>query len=342
MNTQLLNEVIACLPKGKTHYRYFKGAYASRILSMLLPEQVNLHQLKKTRFKRLLEHPSVKPIVANCGNGVLERKHITAIWQEPSYPFLLSVSRWGGKRDRSWFQTSRFGENLVLQLNLPVEHDRKYKAYRTDQYASTANGQYSDHPVQLPKNNPDFRETLAWSRIDVDFNTSEALIEEVQTDIARNATHQMNPYVQSRTRYAQSYWEYHNWLRPYQKIWAETTLCATIEFIQKELGIERIFMHSARSGWQVKNMNSNWHAPRSLYSDLPKRFAFKQTWAAPEFLLATKCYQRLIRKQPDIDFYQLSLSEMQAKCTKPDRFFVDDVTQKNLNTSAGGATCHAE
>jgi len=327
MDTQLLNETIACLPKGKTHYRYFKGAYASRILSMLLPEQISVHQLKQTRFKRLLDHPTVKPIMASCGNGVLKQKDLIDVWQEPSQPFLLTVSRWGGKRDRSWYQTSRFGENLVLQLNLPVEHDRRYKAYNTSQYSSTANGDHSCHPVQLPRNNPNFRETLAWSRIDIDFNTGEALIEEVQTDIARTKTHQMNRYVRRRTRYAEMYWEYHNWLRPYQKIWAEALLCATIEFIERELDIERIFMHTARSGWQVKSMDRDWHAPRSLYSDLPKKFAFKQTWAAPEFLLATKCYQRLIRKQPDIDFYQLSLNEL------------GNTTKK---ANVGGASCHAE
>ena len=57
-------------------------------------------------------------------------------------------------------------------------------------------------------------------------------------------------------------------------------------------------------------MDKHWTAPRSLYSDLPKRFAFKQTWAAPEFLKDTKYYKQLIRKQPDIDFYQLSMDEL--------------------------------
>lgn len=312
MDTQLLNEVIACLPKGKTHYRYFKGAFASRLLAIMLPEYASLHSIKQTRFNRLLNHPTIKPILASCGNGVLETSQLSTVWQEPSQPFLLSVNRWGGRCDRAWYQTSRFGENLVLQLNLPIEHNRRYKAYNNEPYSSTANGDYSCHPVQRPGNNPMFRETLAWSRIDIDFNTGEALIEEVQTDIARNAIKRANPYSRLRTRGERRYWQYVNWLRPYQEIWAEALLCATIEFIQNELGIERIFMHTARSGWQVKSMDSDWHAPRSLYSDLPKKFAFKKTWAAPEFLLSAKCYQRLIRKQPDIDFYQLSLQELRA------------------------------
>ena len=312
MDTKLLNEVIACLPKGKTHYRYFKGAYASRLLSILLPDRASVHQVKQTRFKRLLEHPTVKPIMANCGNGVLETKELSDVWQEPSQPFLLTVCRWGGKRDRSWFQTSRHGENLVLQLNMPVEHQRQFNAHIGE--VGTLNGD-SGHPVQLP-NHKDFRETLAWSRIDIDFETNEALIEEVQSDGARYVMWWEKRYKRCNCARCQERLKYTTWMKRYREIWAEAMLCAALEFIHYELGIERIFIHTARSGWQVKSMDKDWHAPRSLYSDLPKKFAFKQTWAAPEFLLATKCYQRLIRKQPDIDFYQLSINELRSKLTR--------------------------
>jgi len=54
METQLLDEVLACLPKGKTHYRYFKGAYASRLLSILLPQQTSLKQLKARTISTVL------------------------------------------------------------------------------------------------------------------------------------------------------------------------------------------------------------------------------------------------------------------------------------------------
>ena len=310
MDTKLLDEVIACLPKGKTHYRYFKGAYASRLLSMLLPERASVHQLKHTRFKRLLEHPTVKPIMADCGDGVLNTDRLNTVWQEPSQPFLLSVSRWGGKRDRSWFQTSRHGENLVLQLNLPAEHQRQYQAHIDSSGSETLNGANSSHPVQRPKDNPNFRETLAWSRIDLDFATNEALIEEVQSDGARYIAWWEQRHKRCGCDRCRQRLRYIHWMQSYREIWAEALLCASIEFIHNELGIERIFMHTARSGWQIKNMDKDWHAPRSLYSDLPKKFAFKQTWAAPEFLLTEKCYQRVIRKQPDIDFYQLSLREV--------------------------------
>ncbi len=310
MKSQLLDEVIACLPNGKTHYRYFSGAYASRILSMLIPNQVGLHNLKQTRFKRLLEHKSVKPIVAHSGNGVLDRSALEASWHEPSQPYLLSVSRWGGGGERDWYQTSRGGENLVLQLNLPSQHQQQFKRWIDPSNRSSLNGVWSNHPVQTEINQPSYRETLAWSRIDLDFDTNEALIEEVQSDAARKVISMTKRYKRCGCERCADRLKYVKWFEPYLKLWSEALLCATIEFIHKELGIERIFIHTAKSGWQVKKMSKTWHAPRSLYSDLPEKFAFKQTYAAPEFLLQTRCYQKLIRKQPEIDFYQLSMNEL--------------------------------
>jgi len=310
MKSQLLDEVIACLPTGKTHYRYFQGAYASRILSMLMPEKADLHSLKQTRFKRFLEHKSVKPIVAYSGGGQLDRQALEASWLEPSQPFLLSVDRWGGRGERDWYQTSRGGENLVLQLNLPVQHQTLFKRWINPSDYSSLNGVWSSHPVQTNVEKSSFRETLAWSRIDLDFETNEALIEEVQSDAVRKVLRFSKRYKRCGCSGCQEKLKYVQWFEPYLKLWSEALLCATIEFIHNELGIERVFMHTARSGWRVKKMSKTWHAPRSLYSDLPKKFAFRRTYAAPEFLLRTRCYQKLIRTQPDIDFYQLSTNEL--------------------------------
>ncbi len=311
MKSQLLDEVIACLPTGKTHYRYFQGAYASRILSMMLPEKVELHKLKQTRFKRLLEHKNIKPIVSQCGDGVLDRQSLLASWCEPSEPFLLSISRWGAKGQRYWNQTSRNGENLVLQLNLPTQHQELYQRWIDPSCQSTLNGVWSSHPVQTELEKPSFRETLAWSRIDLDFDTNEALIEEVQSDATRNVISRSKRYSRCGCSRCVERLKYVKWFQPYLKLWSEALLCASIEFIREELGIERVFMHTAKSGWKIKKMDKTWNAPRSLYSDLPKKFAFKQTYAAPEFLLQTRSYQKLIRLQPDIDFYQLSMNELQ-------------------------------
>jgi len=306
MKPELLSEVIACLPKGRTHYRYFKGAYAPQLLSMLIDKEAPVRALKTSRLKRLVEHPLVKPVVAQSGNGQLRKVDLDAVWQEPSQPFLLSISRWGGKGERDWYQKSRHGENLVLQLNLPVENQRQLTKWIEPNGEKTINSPWSPHPVQKRHKNQHFRDTLAWSRMDLDFKHNEALIEEVQSDSVRHIRRWASRYKRCACDQCKLKVKYVQWFERYSKIWSEAMLMATISFIKEELGIDRIFMHTARSGWQVKKMDKTWNAPKSLYSDLPKKFAFKQTWAAPEFLLETKCYQRLIRKQPDIDFYQLN------------------------------------
>ncbi len=313
MKAELLDEVIACLPKGKTHYRYFKGAYAPRLLSLLIDGEAPIRALKSSGLKNLTNHPLVKTVAAKNGDGVISAQDLSAVWQEPSQPFLLSVSRWGGRSNRRWFQTSRFGENLVLQLNLPMEHQRRYKAYVDGTGTDTLNGPTSNHPVQRPLNNPNFRETLAWARIDLDFVSNEALIEEIQSDGARYVMWWERRYQRCGCVRCKRRLKYTRWMQAYRAIWAEAMMMAAISFIKDELGIDRVFYHTDRSGWKVKKMEQEWRAPKSLYSDLPKKFAFKRTWAAPEFLLATKSYQQLIRKQPDIDFYQLSINELQRE-----------------------------
>ena len=75
----------------------------------------------------------------------------------------------------------------------------------------------------------------------------------------------------------------------------------------------------------MKKMSKTWHAPRSLYSDLPKKFAFKRTYAAPDFLLQTRCFKNLIRKHPDVDYYQLSMNEL----------------KDSMRLSKGEKLCHA-
>lgn len=308
MQSNLVDEIMACLPRGKTHFRYYPGAYAPRLLSLLMPEQMRLHSLKQTRFNRLLNHPVMRDVVSTCGSGVLRREALESVWCEPSQPFLLSVCRWGGRHERDYHQTSRFGENLVLQLNLPKASQRKFRQWVDPE--DTLTGSWSYHPVQLPYKNPLFRDTLAWSRIDLDFRHNEALIEEVQSDSVRDVKRWAKRYRKCGCRVCKRRLQFVDWFDPYAKMWSEALLMATIWFIYQELGIKRIYMHTAKSGWQVKKMNKSWRGPRSLYSDLPRKFAFKQTWAAPQFLLDTRCYKQLIRKQPDIDFYHLSMDEL--------------------------------
>jgi len=272
METTALNEVIACLPKGKTHYRYYKDAYAPKILS-----------------------------------GVLNALELESIWREPSQPYLLTASRWKFE-SRSWSQVSRKGDNLVLQLNLPKEHDELLDACLGKYY--NFNPAYG-HPVQRKYRNPIFRSTLAWARIDVSFQTNEALIEEVQSDGVRRINRIRKQYQNHicTCKKCLKRKQYLHWFDQYAATWSETMLMAAIEFVRKELGIERVFFHTARSGWRLKRIHKLSRPPVSLYSSLPKKFAFSHVWNAPQFLLDTKSYHKLIRRQPDIDFYMLDFTK---------------------------------
>ena len=304
MEAELTNEIIDCLPKGKTHYRYYKNGYAPKILSMVLDRKTSVRAVNKTSFAKLLNNPAVKAALANCGDGLINPKVLSLLWQEPSFPFLLTASKWQ-YASRGWSQVSRHGDNLVLQLNMPKINESLFERYIGADYIFNPS---TDHPVQCKTNNSSFRETLAWSRIDLDFDTNEALIEEIQSDAVR-VMHRRRRFVgRCLCRMCTYRKKYLDWFENYASAWQETMLMATIDFIRNELGISRIFMHTDRSGWRVKRINKNYRPPRSLYSTLPKKFAFNRVWNGPAFLIHTRSYQQLVRKQPDIDFYLLDFS----------------------------------
>jgi len=314
MDTKLLNEVIDCLPSGKTHFRYFEGAYAPMLLKLLMhsDSKVALSTLKQSPYAKFLQTKLMKPMLANAGDGQLSSELLANTWQEPSLPFLLSVSRWDGRKDWAWNQVTRRGENLVLQLNLPKQHERLFKQWMAPKGEYLFNYAYG-HPVQRKcSNHTLFRETLAWARIDIDLDNNEALIEEIQSDGVREMASLAKRFKACHCKQCQQRLRYIDWFKPYAKLWSEAMLMASIHFLKNEIGVEHIYMHTARSGWQLKNMGKHWHPPRSLYTDLPKKFAFKRTCGAPLFLIDSKPYKKLVRKQPDIDFHYLSLAEKLA------------------------------
>ncbi|MEO0367499.1 MAG: hypothetical protein AAF197_01805 [Pseudomonadota bacterium] len=313
MKSSTLNDVLACLPAGRTHFRYYKGAYASRLLALLIDNKASIGAVKQSNFKSLLTNSLVKQHMAETGQGFLCATKLEELWQEPSLPFLLGLDRWGQQSHWRWNQTSRPGENIVLQLILPLVHKRLYDQNIDQRGVTTINGRYSAHPVQKPGRSKSYRDTLAWARIDFDLDTSEALIEEVQSDAVRNVYRWQRRVGDCPCSYCSSIRRYINWFKKYDEVWAEAMLMAAIWFIKYELGLDTVYYHSDRSGWQLKNMDKNWRAPKSLYSRLPRKFCFTQTWTAPEFLLGTRAYQQVIRRNPDIDFYRLKLGQLTSE-----------------------------
>ena len=96
-------------------------------------------------------------------------------------------------------------------------------------------------------------------------------------------------------------------LKPYADCWDEAILTAAITFIHDELGIRKIYYHSAESGAKMKRLR--WDLPpRSLYSKLPKRFGFKMTQEVPEFLKEDKSFRRLYKRIKPVTLHRLCLS----------------------------------
>tara|TARA_A100001037_G_scaffold275326_1_gene273759 strand:- start:373 stop:630 length:258 start_codon:yes stop_codon:yes gene_type:complete len=64
-------------------------------------------------------------------------------------------------------------------------------------------------------------------------------------------------------------------------------LTATLWFLLEELELRTIFIHTHESGIRLKQIRYG-APPKSIYSDLPKRFCFRPTHNGPSVLLDTK------------------------------------------------------
>ncbi len=301
MDINIAKEVIECLPKGKTNFSYYKDRYAAFILTQVINERCHVSELRKTNYAGLLNKAVIKDLLCNSGDGIIRRSDLELLWLESSENFLLSLDTWG-HGDRSWDQISRAGSNLVLQLNFSNKHEQIFRQLvKPDEEHGFS---FFDHPVMKKGQRDIFRETLAWARIDFDFTTNEALIEELQTDWSRIAKriskrieaggclgyrYGTNTTVRKMKRYVESV------LQRYGKIWDEAMLTASIQFIRQELGIQNIYLHTPESGAVVKKIKHR-QPPRSLYTSLPRKFCFKQTDEAPKFLSQNRSFRKLEKK----------------------------------------------
>lgn len=311
-----IKEIIDCLPKERTLFGYFKDRYAVLLLKHIIGEGQSIKCLKKSMYSGLLEKPAINRLLSDVGQGVLTPKILNYVWSEHVYHFLLTLGIWGSNNHK-WDQTSRRGYNLVLQLNFSNMHDRKYKAMVRPEDEQNLN--YCNHPVFEVNARKYFRETLAWSRMDIDFGSDMALIEEVQCDWIKRAKYLLlhakrrKRFNHDRIRWSNSdgktddvieYCE--NVLEPYRRIWDEAMLAATIQFIRCELGIRNIYYHSDSTGYKVKNIHYD-KPPVSIYRHLPRKFCFTSTEQAPEFLYTDHYFRKTYRKITNPKWYLLQL-----------------------------------
>lgn len=274
-----LNNIRAHLPRGRTLFYYFRDRYALLQLEHLARDGATIGELKKTGLSGLLSRPVVRDSLARCGSGRLDLSVLQAAWPPPVWAYRLSIGRWPQaqcKWERWWHQMARPGVNLVLQMNFAMSDQR-----RIAQIAGWDDLRgWQSHPIA-----PAPEATLAWARLDIDWRRGECLIEELQSDWTRKTKVYKSPAADES-------------LEHHRRLWPEAMLAATIQFCRSELEIERIFLYDHQTGNRYKGFDVRHTSdcpPRSLYTDLPRRFCFRRTHNGPQVLRDARI-SRKVRK----------------------------------------------
>jgi len=312
MKREIIDEVIACLPDERTLFHYFKGQYALQLLHYVSQQLQSVAAIKQSPYHRLLNQNEVRSLLAVQGNGKLTPVLFADQWLPSSQPFVLTVDRWGDSNH--WhYQVTRPGCNLVLQLNFSEQHNRQYQKLVKPEDEFIFN--YSGHPVMEKGKRRLFRNTLAWARIDFDLERGEALIEEIQNDWVRRVQACLNGIRRGTTPWYLDYCDckperfelyMERVFAPFIKLWAEAMLSAAIHFIRAELGIGDIYYHTHEAGQKLKRVHCG-APPRSLYSDLPRKFCFQRTDEDPSFIKQDRTFIRKRRKVKQVEWYRLAI-----------------------------------
>jgi hypothetical protein len=321
MNTQELAFLRECLGWHKQPYYYFKDKYALDLLSYAADPGVTIADLKKSQWGYLLDKPVLKELLATLPGKKLSPEVLAACWPGNVFAFTMSIGEWGldsRHRHKTWYQTTRPGLTLVLQLNFGQDHNVRYRQLIKPEEDDHPFVSYV-HPVQREK---DF--TMAWARLDVDLETGEVLVEEIQNDWLRYADgmykRMTRLFSESKER-VRNHWffkdsgrsygrfrQYHEEvLQPYAGIWDEAMLAATVQFVRQELGIRKIYYHTFESGNRLKYISEDL-PPKSLYTKLPRRFGFQETDTAPQFIRNTRYLKKKLAAMEGLSWYLLELN----------------------------------
>lgn len=296
----------ACLEGKRKVFRYAPDSYAIQLLKDYIGDGMGIGALRRSPFAKLLNKPMVMQALALAGNGQLEHWHLESVLakyrEHTPLNFVLTLDEWGtdDKEDRHWKQIVRPGYELVLQLNFASDHQKHFKELiRTEHNAPFS---YHGHPVRLDGE----LETLAWARIDLDFTTNQALIEELQSDWVKNVADREQDWNYG----AENMQKYREVLKPYAKVWDEAILTAALCLIRRDLGIRDVFYHSYDTGNRLKGIERYYHygkPPRYLYTELPKRFCFAKTSEAPDFLKQVR-YVHYLQRHGKAQWFKLPTS----------------------------------
>lgn len=307
MKKTTLEWVLKCVDTREKYFNYSKGQYVNYLLKTALKGgELSKKELLNSSFGFLLNKPQIKDLTKNTGSGRLKSETLNFTDGRDKY-FGVSLGKWGeskNHRNDSYYQTSCPGENLVLQLNFDLEHDILYhNAFNVKKDGHNFTNSY--HPISKKAN------TMAWSRIDLDFETGEALIEEIQNDWLREVLDVHKRFKEQKKKntdgskyehwivdYVKEYdfEKYVDYVKSYNSYWSEAMLMATIDFIVNDLGIKRVYYHTYESGNYFKGLLEWSRPPRSLYTKLPKSFGFRETQEAPEFWKQNSFMKKRMKK----------------------------------------------
>jgi len=326
MKLREVNEVIDCLSKDREVFFYYKNRYAEIILKEVLRYTNSIRVIKDSVYSKLLSIKHIKEAIAYCGNGRFESDDIYFDWSADCFPFTVTYTKWGC--DKYQYQTSRRGFSLVVQLNFSNLHAEQYRKFYKPTESCVFN--YWGHPVINNKTSDGIvksaRETLAWARIDLDFNRNEALIEEIQTDWLRlakrelfrlqeinqsdnNSNSEISAYA-SEAKIENAIEYLSTVLKPYESIWAEAMLACSLNILFNEIGISKIFYHDHVSGRIIKDIPGR-SPPRSLYTTLPRRFCFESSQFGPSFIEESRAFKKLRKAYSFLKWQELNISNLQ-------------------------------
>jgi hypothetical protein len=318
MKREDVNEIMSCLGDEKKVFHYFKDRYCLDSIDYEMQRQerteFRVSELKTGKLSRFSSKPIIQEKLKYFGNGAIQQSELALFWPEQQESFVLGIDCWGNS-ERGWDQTTRNECNLVLQLNFSQQHIKDYMRLvkPNDSYGPF---EYRGHPISKYD-----RKTMSWIRMDIDFDTNEVLIEEIQNDWLRNAKRvlnrlrarrektpdikpsQVNRFIDASYKELEQYVE--QILTPYEKIWAEASMTAAIKFIRQDLGIDTIYFHSFDTGVKIKQVCGL--PPKSMYTKLPKQFGFELGDEAPKFIAENKSSKRYLKAIKDPMFYRLTL-----------------------------------
>ncbi|QJT07414.1 hypothetical protein [Oceanidesulfovibrio marinus] len=271
--------------RSDRRFYYFKDRYALMLLRHFVGEGKSVREIKESPFAKLLGRPVLKELLARRGGACITGDDLVSIWPAVPECFHIAIDDWGSETNErhSWCQTSRPGMNLVVMLNFSNTHNNMMFGGVPNQLHRYFC--YEDHP------HTNGQCTMAWSRVDIAEDGGEALIEEVQNDWLREAEWYLYLYDEDKgprgvspkehrclVRYA------HAVLERYAPIWQEAMLAAALQVLKNDLGIGTIYYHTFEGGNLLKNMTDDFAPPRSIYTQLPKRFCFPPTTETPAML----------------------------------------------------------